>query len=250
MITKTITIIFLILSIGSLSYFILNPPIGDIEIETEKIDDLSSTSSQPQPITEPEEDILVRQPQTYEQAQMFIRPEEARPYLKNFNLNEDNIHDNIEKIMTSMKISYFHDGFNYWQTPEETLSTRRGDCEDWAIAKVSLLKSYDPSIESYVIMWNTHASVLYHIPGTNVFSIWDQGNVYKNIALDDNPENDYSITQENKINFRRNLNNYFKEYGLDSYDGQINTLFNDKDVIYFENGNEDLIDWAIEKIKD
>ena len=180
-------------------------------------------------------------PKTYEEAQLLIRPEEAKPYLKNFNLNKEKIQENLDKIMTSMKITYFHDGIDYWQTPEETLSKRRGDCEDWAIAKTSLVRAYAP-VDCYVIVWQTHASVLCHIG--NGFTIYDQGELIKNIVIDENPENESIITQENKINFRMNLNNYFKEYGIPSDERKIQTIFNEKELIFFED-NEDFINWAL-----
>ena len=92
--------------------------IADYEENEEKTEVIQTKEQEP--IVKLEEE-LVRQPPTYEDAQKFIKPEEARKYLSNFNLNSDNIHDNLDQIMQSMEIQYSYDKGEYWQTPEETL---------------------------------------------------------------------------------------------------------------------------------
>lgn len=51
-------------------------------------------------------------------------------------------YNTIEEINSYVNktISYKSDNIDYWQTPDETLSSKTGDCEDYVILKRAMLK--------------------------------------------------------------------------------------------------------------
>lgn len=193
-------------------------------------------------------DLNLRNPGYYEEMQGFIRPQEVQGDLAQIGISSnDSLKENMDKIYKFYYLSYMSDTslFNtadYWQTPAETRINRGGDCEDWAVKFLSMLRAYNDSLNCYVALWDTHANVICRI-GTQ-FLIYDQDRVNGVVKLESNYENDSSITQENKVIFRGMLNNYFKEYGLSVNQRKLSALFNDKELITF-NSTEDFVDWAV-----
>ena len=182
-----------------------------------------------------------------EDLKSLIRPEEAKPYLEVISRRSDFENNSIEdmKKLTEYltNIKYREDrslyGKNdYWATPEETLSKWQGDCEDWAIAFVSLAKAYDPSIKCYALSLSTHMTAFCYL-GDGDYVITDQENTW----LKRRVHEEY-IEQEKKTAVRELLNAHFNTYGIKPSESKIYFVFNDKEEVWF-NDNEEFVDWAL-----
>ena len=45
-----------------------------------------------------------------------------------------------------------------WQTPEETLSIKQGDCEDYSTSLLSLFLAYNPALNCYNVVLSSHVT--------------------------------------------------------------------------------------------
>jgi len=191
-------------------------------------------------------DFNPRWPYYPEAMQGFIRPNEVKEKFSKINLNENNsAFENIEIIFGHTYMNYVSDrGLfkeeEFWQTPSEFISNKGGDCEDWAVYLTSLLRAYDPNLSCYAAIWYTHVNVLCHLD--NKFVLMDQDKVKSNLAL----EKDL-IFQDNQIKVRSWRNGYFEKYGIPPDERILFYLINDEEIIEFENGQEDLINWILER---
>jgi len=178
--------------------------------------------------------------------QGFIRPEEVEERYSQIRINENKSDlENLETIFRSSYMNYVSDQGKfgkgeYWQTPSNFIATKGGDCEDWAIYMESLLQRYNSEIDCYLAVWYTHANVLCNFNKT--FIILDQEKVRKNLVLDEN-----LILQDNQIKTRSWRNNYFETYGIDPDERILFYLIKGDEIIEFENGQEDFIDWVLKK---
>jgi len=195
-------------------------------------------------------ELTPRQPRYYEEMQGFIRPDEVKEKLSSINTNPNKtLYENIKKIFWDFHMAYISDFHRfgkreYWQTPAETIKNKNGDCEDWTVTVLSLLRAYDPSLNCYMALWDTHTNIICQINRT--FIIYDQDHITKTVVLDPNPNNEYIITQENKIALRSMRNSYFDDYGISADERMLSALFNEKELIIFEERN-DFIDWALDR---
>jgi len=209
---------------------------------------IKNLGNSPSPTLSFETELNPRQPSYIKEMQGFIRPSEVKLYLIN-NLQKyfkNDTRKDLDRI-AEYNIRYREDSLlfknaEYWQTPNETLNKGHGDCEDWAIAVLSLIKAYNSSLKCYNILWPTHLSIFCYIEGSYI--IYDQDRTKTSTSLSNNPNNDFVILQENKIKMRKMLNNYFDKYGLKPKERKIKALFNEKEIITF-NDNEEFVDWAI-----
>ncbi len=181
-----------------------------------------------------------RKPRNYKEMQGFVRPEETKNYLLDINLDNDNFEEDLDKI-TSYRIRYRADNilFNrleYWQTPKETLDLGHGDCEDWAVTTLSLIREYNSNLKCYNILWETHISIFCFIEGN--YFIFDQDETKFKRSL----KEDYSKL-ENKALLRKMRNDYFDEYGIKPDKRKSYAVFNEEELITFQESN-DFIDWA------
>jgi len=181
-----------------------------------------------------------------EEMKEFVRPEETKEYLEQ-NIrkyfNED-IEENLDRI-NRYSIRYRSDqGLfgkeEYWQTPAETLKKGHGDCEDWAVTTLSLMKSYNTSLECYNALWDTHLSIMCFLG--NKLLIYDQGNTKFSQSLNLNK----LLESEKKVKIRKVIYQYLDSYGLGTENNEIYALFNDNQLVPLE-GTEDLIEWIINK---
>lgn len=189
-----------------------------------------------------------RQPVFPQEIQGFIRPNETKERLSNMRLDEeDSVFDNMDYIIDNLRINWVSDfgrfgEMEYWQTPNDLkINKNVGDCEDWAVYAVSILAAYEPSLDCYLALWNTHANVLCSING--IFIIYDQEDIREAIAIDED-----NTIQDKKIKLRTWRNNYFDNYGISPNDAILIYLINQKEIIGFENGREDFIEWAVSKV--
>lgn len=186
-----------------------------------------------------------RWPYYPEEMQGFVRPEEVAEKLSSMNINENYSQlESIEKIFGKVYMNWVSDSgrfglMEYWQTPSEFIKNKGGDCEDWAVYFLSLLRKHDPDLNCYAAVWHTHVNVLCHID--KKFIILDQDKVRKNLVLDEEES-----LQDNQIEARKWRNDYFKEYGIESDERILYYLFNEEEYIEFENGQEDFISWILE----
>lgn len=192
-----------------------------------------------------------RSPKYYIEMQDFIRPEETESYLEDSlrKYFKNNTWEDLDKI-ANFAIRYRGDSllFNkaeYWQTPAESLKKGHGDCEDWAVTTLSLMRAYNNSIDCYNILWPTHISIFCY--EKNRFVIYDQDKTKFSTALETENTGDSAVIQENKIAIRKMRNNYFDWYGLSPNERRMYALFNEKELITFEK-DEDFVNWAIQLI--
>lgn len=194
-----------------------------------------------------ETELTPRQPMYYEEVMGFIRPEEAQTELRNMNLKiEDNPLKNADNIFGHFYMSYISDNsqfnsYEYWQTPAESIRNKGGDCEDWAVRFVSLLRAFNSSTNCYIAMWDTHANVLCRFD--KIFKIYDQEKTTASADIKSNPSKDYVLDQENKAEIRGLLSDYFGKYGLSANERKLYALVNDKELIEFNN-TEQFVNWA------
>lgn len=192
-----------------------------------------------------------RWPKYYIEMQDFIRPEETQEYFDN-NLKKylkNNTWEDLDKI-SNFAIRYRSDNllFNkaeYWQTPAESLKKGHGDCEDWAVTTLSLMRAYNDSINCYNLLWPTHISILCY--EDNFFVIYDQDETRFSTRLETENTGESIVQQENKVAIRKMRNNYFDWYGLSPDERRMYALFNEKELITFEK-DEDFVNWAIQLI--
>jgi len=183
-----------------------------------------------------------RKPLYLEAMQGFIRPEEVVKRLSEIDINKNYSQlENMEKIFDSTYMNWVSDWARfkqkeYWQTPSDFILNKGGDCEDWAIYTLSLLRAYDTNLNCYAALWSTHVNVICQLNQT--FIILDQDKIRSNLVLD----SEWSF-QENEIQVRTWKNNYLDSFG---FSGELFGLFNEKEFIEFEN-NQDFIDWVLEK---
>lgn len=197
-------------------------------------------------------ELTPRQPRYYEEMQGFVRPEETKDYLNGMlkNYFKNNTQEDLDIIANYMKISYVSDSnlfkkSEYWQTPAETLNKKMGDCEDWAVTTLSLMREYNDSIKCYNILWETHLSIFCYFD--NRFIIYDQDRTKFQTSLETENIQDFTIQQENKVAIREMRNSYFDLYGLHPNERKMYALFNEKELVIF-NEDEDFVDWAINLI--
>jgi predicted transglutaminase-like cysteine proteinase len=187
-----------------------------------------------------------RRPRYPEEMQGFIRPDEVSQKVDEINFDEEDTKiQDIERIFRRTYMNYASDEGvfskeDYWQTPSDFLKNKRGDCEDWAIYAVSLLREYDPNLDCYAALWLTHMNVICAVNQT--FLIFDQEQTQEQIKLDSN-----LIVQDNKIEINKWINNYFSDYGIDVKDRKLYYLFNEKEFISFNDWREELSNWVLEK---
>ena len=178
--------------------------------------------------------------------QGFIRPEEVEERYQRISIDEDETDlENLERIFSTSYMNWVSDPgrfgeVEYWQTPNDFIQSNGGDCEDWAIYMESLIKRYNSDLNCYLAIWHTHVNILCDIE--NKFIILDQEKIRKNLVLD----NDSSL-QENQIKVRSWRNNYFEEYGISSDERMLYYLIDNDEIIYFEDGKEDFINWVLKR---
>ena len=125
----------------------------------------------------------------------------------------------------------------YWQTPAETLEKGHGDCEDWAITSLSMIREYDPSLKCYNLLWESHLSVFCYVNGNYI--IYDQDKTKFKTQLIETVS-----VEENKIRLRKMRNDYFEYYGLRPKERNIYAAFNEEELITFSD-QEDFIVWLL-----
>jgi len=193
-----------------------------------------------------ETELNPREPIYPEAIQGFIRPYEVESVLLEINFDEEDSYlEDVEKILATTYLTYFSDKgqfgeIEYWQTPGEFAKSRQGDCEDWAVYSVSLLRSYDSNLDCYLAIGYIHANVICNINQT--FIMFDQYGIEESFSLDE-----YLSFQENQIKTRKWKDNYFENYGFTPEERIIWFLINDEELIEFEDGRTDFTDWVVNK---
>jgi hypothetical protein len=181
-----------------------------------------------------------RDPRYYEEMQGFVRPEESTQELNNLNLKSNNKIEDLNKI-AEYRISYVTDynlfnATDYWQIPSETITRKKGDCEDWATTTLSMIKAYDPDIKCYDVLWKTHISIFCYLE--NSYIIYDQDKTkYKRTLRSEYNE------AENKEFLRLVRDDYQEEFGIPVNERKVYAVFNDKELVTFQN-DEEFISWA------
>ncbi|MEA2003859.1 MAG: hypothetical protein U9O53_02770, partial [archaeon] len=128
---------------------------------------------------------------------------------------------------------------DYWQLPNETLIKNRGDCEDFSVAFVSLMKAYDPSLKCYSMsLINHQSSICKYTEDEDEYYIIIDMSLYMTEIV-----SDASIKQKEvkKRQLEVFFNDYFNDAGLIEENRQIDAIFDGSDLVFFENFDEFLI---------
>ncbi|MEM4230509.1 MAG: hypothetical protein QXF25_01395 [Candidatus Pacearchaeota archaeon] len=195
-------------------------------------------------------DLTPRKPRNPIEIMSFVRPYEAELYLTNISLKykfENNTIEDFTKInkyMTRILYSADSELYNkeeYWATPSETLSKERGDCEDWSLAFLSLIKAYNPKIKCYGLGSSIHLTVFCYLENGE-FAFYDQ----RKIELKTKVYKSES-EQEKRIKIRSLINSFFQHFEIPADERKIKMIFSDKEFIEFKE-NEEFVEWALSLI--
>lgn len=190
-----------------------------------------------------EVELTPRQP-TLEEIPGFIRPEEVEERFSRIEFDEGNSEiENVDKILQYTYMNWASDSakfgqMDYWQTPADFIRNKGGDCEDWAIYFISLIMRHNPELDCYLAGWSTHMNVICSIDKTYI--IYDQNKIRELIKLGKD-----ETSQETKIRLRQWRNGYFNDFGISPDEAQLFYLINQNEIILFEDGREDFIDWCV-----
>ena len=194
----------------------------------------------------------LRKPTEYIEMQGFVRPDEVKPYLESElrKFFKDDTEENLNLI--SKYGIHYRDDFllfqkaDYWQTPAETLKRGEGDCEDWAVTVLSLIRAYNVSLKCFNMDWQTHLSVFCYF--NNKFIIYDQERTKFKTGLKTENTQDPIVRQENQITIRNMRNNYLTDYGIPPDQRKLFAVFNEKELVIFDT-DEDFVNWALTLIE-
>ena len=187
-------------------------------------------------------DITPRFPNSYILYPMFIRPNETMNYVSKIVSKSETVQENIDNL-GSKGINYqFKADNNYWQIPKEFMNSFYGNCHDWAVSILSMMKAYNSSLKCYDIIWSTHMNVICYYD--SVYTIYDQSEVKSSVRIAE------SYTSQMKKEYLRNMIvSYSKKFGLNSNERYISGVFDDKNITIFDNTEDpnytEFIDWLL-----
>jgi hypothetical protein len=156
---------------------------------------------------------------------------------KLYNWVVDNIEYNIDNpipvISSNGSILLWHG--EYWRFPNETVNSKRGDCEDMAVLLTSMIKCYtNQSYRCWVICWTNasgHAATAMPVQGGEFTLLDPAGNFYTNKALG-------YLSSKNNSDAIDEWFEHWKKYP----DIYVNLVFSDKIYETFTS-TEDFMDW-------
>lgn len=172
----------------------------------------------------------------------FIQPQKVNSELNRIPIKNSTLDDlsEINKYLNN-KVNYakdwdFNKEVNYWQTPSETLTVKRGDCEDFSTTFLSLVLAYNSSLNCYNIIFSSHVTTFCQIGSYYIYYDQQRTELKRQIK-------DKSNEEETKSKLRELKKDYFDNYGLTSQNKtRAYYAFNDNQFIEFKD-NEDFIDW-------
>src|SRR3989338_3728718 len=171
----------------------------------------------------------------------FVQPENSINELANINLKKLNVFDDLSEINNYLnkKINYTKDwGFfkeSYWQTPEETFERKKGDCEDFSTALLSLFLAYKPSLKCYNVIFLSHVTTFCYINENYIY--YDQGKTELKKQASDKDS-----SEKVKEMLERLEKEYMEDYGINDSEEKAYFAFNNNEFIRFNN-KEDFINW-------
>ena len=169
----------------------------------------------------------------------FIQPDKVKNELNNINLNENqNTLESLSKINNYLnnKINYkkdwdFNKQTNYWQTLEQTLNVKTGDCEDYSTTLLSLFLSYNNSLNCYNIIFTSHVTIFCHINSYYIYYDQEKTELKKQAS-----------TKQELLELKQD---YFEHYGIDennNTESKAHFAFNNNLFVEFKEEN-DFINW-------
>ncbi|MFA5173638.1 MAG: transglutaminase domain-containing protein [Candidatus Pacearchaeota archaeon] len=158
----------------------------------------------------------------------FIQPEKVKDNIDNLNLINQPEND-LSKIANylSNNIDYKEEEDNSWQTPLQTLSLKSGDCEDFSVLLLSMFYAYNPKLNCYSLIFDSHVSTICYYN--------------QNYAYFDKDKSD-KINNPNKKELEYFNNKYLESYELKNSFPKY--AFNDLEIVSF-NQNEEFLNWQL-----
>lgn len=171
----------------------------------------------------------------------FVRPQDVVKVTQHRNANLIETYDDVIEKM-NFNVAYVSDKISkgeeeYWKLPTETLMERKGDCEDYTVLLVSLLRHLNYSC--YNIQYETHLGAFCYYSDTYEFEFIDDLTSVKRKFS--STSSDYD-KHKDKLKDGRYM--YFSYYGLDTSERKIYAAFNEKEYFDFETDDE-FLKWVI-----
>ncbi len=192
----------------------------------------------------------------YRIIQGFIRPSETIDYYNNniekyMKNNTQNDLDYIGGFIFNYRSNALLFNSNYWTTPGEFLSAGKGgDCKDYSLTVLSMIKNYNSSLNCYDVLWSGplegHMNIFCHYG--NIFVIYDQNQINSKVSLSQESLNSIGLV-ESKTRVREMIGNYYSKFVLPD-DEVVTALISDKEIISFNEitNNEEFINWIISQV--
>lgn len=208
-----------------------------------------------------EETIIEVEPSEIERLQTYIRTEEATPYLEKYKELYPYVEDFNGKPQEDIKVLSklansrirnkditLEEVDDYWQTPKETLSNELvNDYEDWSIALLSLIKSYDDSLNCYILILPEKAEDMpifcYFAGGYYEITTKHRRAILSNGFLQREFIGEELLKQEKESELRDLMNDYFKALEISPAYRNVLYAINNKQVIKF-NDYDEFFNWA------
>jgi hypothetical protein len=168
----------------------------------------------------------------------FIQPDSVKGELKNINFTGETLED-LSKINQYLndKINYtedwdFNKEENYWQTPQETLRLKQGDCEDYSTTLLSLFSAYNRSLNCYNVIFSSHVATLCYIEDYYIYYDQQKTELRKKITSKNGG------TESKLLNLKEE---YFQHYGINDSE-RAYYVFNEYRFLEFKDDKE-FINW-------
>lgn len=171
----------------------------------------------------------------------FVQPWKVKWKLNDINIRREDVLEDLSEINTYLnkETKYlkdwdFNNETNYWQTPEETLEFKTGDCEDFSTTLLSLILAYNLSLNCYNIIFQSHVTTFCHIKDYYIYYDQEKTELKKQIKNEDDGE-----TKSELLELKQE---YFEYYGINETETKVCCAFNDQQFIEFKY-DKDFIDW-------
>ncbi len=168
----------------------------------------------------------------------FIQPESVKGYLDSIviiNKTEEDL-ETIHRFV-SKQLYYLHPGYlSEWQEPLYTLKNHHGNCADFSVAVISMMRLYNSSLDCFVLLTPEHAVPFCHLG--NKLGIYEQENNLYTRSLRKRPD------VRNRI--KEFIYSCFRKIGLPREGWTVEGIFNENEYYEFRDLDE-FIDWIIQK---
>jgi hypothetical protein len=171
----------------------------------------------------------------------YVRPQDVEFFMEGFNY-PGRYQEDIDYIFKRVDSHshYIQDGnyaliYSSWKYPNETLTVRQNDCEDFSTALLSCFLAYDPDIRCYNLHVRVHLMTMCKI--VDNYIIYDQ----KRTKIEDKIDGSY---RDQKRELKELMAEYYESYGISPEYRQVYYAFDDENFWEFSD-NDEFYSWAL-----